>query len=80
MYDVRCFRHTNGGHGNDSGRSERRSHRYGYSLSISMEQTRPGSLTHVIVEVFGAQINGPIRIAMTLLTTNEIAELVEFYG
>ena len=33
-----------------------------------------------MVEVFGAQINGPIRIGMTLLTTNEIAELVVFYG
>ena len=33
-----------------------------------------------MVEVFGAQINGPIRIGMTLLTTNDIARLVVFYG
>ena len=33
-----------------------------------------------MVEVIGAYVNGPIRIGMTLLTTNEIAELVVFYG
>ena len=32
-----------------------------------------------MVEVFGAHITGPIRRGMTLLTANEIAELVEFY-
>ena len=31
------------------------------------------------VDVFSAHINGPIRGGMTLLTTNEIAELVVFY-
>ena len=31
-----------------------------------------------MVEVFGTHTNGPIIIEMTLLTTNEIAELVVF--
>ena len=33
-----------------------------------------------MVEVIRALVNGPIRIEMTLSTTNEIAELVVFYG
>ena len=42
------------------------------SVPRNGERTRPGSLAQVI------HINGPIRRGMTLLTTNEIAELVEF--
>ena len=37
------------------------------SVPRNGERTRPGSLTHM-VKVFGAQINGPIRKGITLLT------------
>ena len=33
-----------------------------------------------MIEVIGTHAGGPIRRGMFLLATNEIAELVEFYG
>ena len=37
------------------------------------------SPTWYMIEVIEAHVDGPIRIGMTLYTTNEIAELVLFY-
>ena len=49
------------------------------SVSRNGEQTRPGSLAQMLHDWFGAHVNGPIRWGITLLATNEIAELVVFY-
>ena len=52
------------------------------SVPRNRERTGPGFLTHVIytIEVIEAHPDGPYRREMTLLTTNENAELVEFYA